>query len=96
MLFHRDHLSGDEYSWNSHNGRQEFAGEPSRRLFDRFNGDQLLFIINFYGSLAVGFSVEEGRRIERMINDRMPFDIKSEISVFNWIKKEMLSSPASI
>lgn len=91
MLFQKHHLSGDQYSWNTGKDRQEFAGQPTRRLFDRYNGEQLLFIINFYGSEEAGFSVEEGQRIERMISDRLPFDTKSEISVFNWIKKEMLS-----
>ena len=45
----------------------------------------ILFIINFYASLANQFSVDEGRKIERQIAQHLPIGLKSEISVLNWI-----------
>ena len=88
MLFQKQDLTEDHYTWN--NETVKFMGQPTRRLFDRFNGDQVLFLINFYGSLSNQFSLEEGRKIEHRISHQLPLDIKSEISVFNWIRESEL------
>lgn len=86
MPFLKDDLSGQHYSWNGAVSSPAFIGHPSRRLFDRFNGHQVLFIINFYASLSDRFTLREGRRIEEMISSQLPMEAKSEISVFNWLR----------
>jgi len=63
-----------------------FNGQPTRRVFNRFNGDQVLFLINFYGSLSDKFTIQEGRKIEYEIHNHLPPEVKSEISVFKWIR----------
>lgn len=84
-------MEGTRYSWDAHNnGKGLFSGQPSRRPFDRFNGEQVLFIINFYASLCEQFSPHEGRSIERKLSDNLPLQTQSEISVFNWLKKQSL------
>jgi hypothetical protein len=85
MLFQKQNLAGTHYEWNGDSVKL-FSGQPSRRLFDRFSGEQVLFIINFYGSLSDRFTLEEGRIIEHQIAHNMPDEIKSEISVFNWLR----------
>lgn len=87
MPFLKEDLAGQHYNWSNTDGSSPFAGHPSRRLFDRFNGDQVLFIINFYGALSDRSSVIEARKMEDMINNRLPMEAKSEISVFNWLKE---------
>jgi len=82
-------MEGTHYSWRDQDS-QLFFGEPSRRIFDRSNGTQVLFIINFYASLCEQFSPGEGKKIEQQIADSLPADIKSEISVFNWLRKQTL------
>ena len=85
MLFLKEHLSaGNNYNWT---GEFIFDGTPSRRLFDRQNGNQLLFIINLYASQNDKFSEEQVQRIEEMLVNRLPDDVKSEISVLNWLKE---------
>ena len=85
MHFDKNDLVGTHYSW-ADEGKHVYMGEPSRRVFDKFNGDQVLFLINFYGSMASGkFTVTEGKAIEQKIIHDLPSDAKSEISVFNWI-----------
>jgi hypothetical protein len=84
MHFHKDDLVGTHYSWAG-DGKHFYTGEPSRRVFDKFNGDQVLFLINFYGTMSGTFSVTEGRAIEQKIIHDLPSHAKSEISVFNWI-----------
>ena len=89
MHFSKEDLQGQHYTW-SNEGKSNLTGQPSRRLFDRFNGDQVLFIINSYASMAEKFSLEEARKLEELINDYLPFGIKSEMSVFNWLKETSL------
>ncbi len=62
-----------------------FAGEPSRRQFDPFNGEQVLFLINSYFESIGRFSVKEARLIENKIVHNAPQDLKSERSIFNWL-----------
>lgn len=85
MPFLKEDLASHQYHWDP-TGESVFSGTPSRRAFNRFNGDQVLFIINFYGSLAEKFSVGEGRRMEELISNQLPLEAKSEISVFNWLR----------
>jgi hypothetical protein len=87
MAFLKQDLLNQHYSWPDEGAKLAFSGQPSRRSFDRFNGEQVLFMINFYGSLADKFSVEEGRKIEEQILNHLPMEAKSEISVFNWLRE---------
>jgi hypothetical protein len=84
MHFQKQDLERTHYSWPEE--FKVYAGQPSRRSFDRFNGHQVLFLINFYGSQSDRFTVEEGKTIENMIQEELPIGIKSEISVFNWLR----------
>lgn len=93
MRFQKQDLVGDHYHWTqAHN---VFQGQPSRRLFDPANGDQVLFLINFFGSLSDRFTVHEGRLIESEISRRLPLEAKSEISVYNWIRQIDLANISS-
>ena len=83
MHFQKEDLAGTHYSWNKE--QLAFSGEPSRRSFDKNNGDQVLFLINYYASLAGHISLHECRMIEQTITRNLPGNAKSEISAFNWI-----------
>src|SRR5688572_1371657 len=89
MHFQKQDLTGTHYYWNE--AGFEYTGQPSRRSFDRNNGDQVLFLINLYGSMSDKFTVLEGQQIEAEIENRLPFDLKSEISVFNYIREKDFS-----
>ena len=85
MRFIKEHLSaGNNYNWTD---EFIFDGTPSRRLFDRQNGNQLLFIINLYALQNDKFSEDQVKRVEEMLVNKLPEDIKSEISVLNWLKE---------
>ena len=85
MVFQKEHLSSDNnYTWTD---EFIFDGTPSRRLFDRRNGNQLLFIINLYASEAKVFSQNDVNRIEDKLLNHMPEEIKSEISVLKWLQE---------
>lgn len=89
MSFSKEHLNG-LYNWLSETEAVIFEGPVSRRLFNRWNGDQVLFIINHLLDSSEDFSVEQGRKIERLIINKLPFESSSELTVFNWLQKEMM------
>ena len=85
MSFLKTDLKYDHYYWTPTNDPGVFTGAPSRRLFDRFNGEQVLFIINLYAGILGKFTINEGREMEHLINSSLPLEAKSEISVLNWL-----------
>ena len=85
MHFQKQDLEGTHYNWIE-NEDHLFTGQPSRRSFDRYNGNQVLFLINFYGSLSDRFTLREGKTIEQKIQQELPLEAKSEITVFNWLR----------
>ena len=58
---------------------------PGTRLFDRFNGNHLLYMINFFCTSIGSFNVNDGQKIEKLIT-QLPTELKNEIAVFNWLK----------
>ena len=84
MQFLKENLSAYNYNWINEG---TFTGEASRRLFNRYNGNQLLFVLNLYASMIEGFTVNMGLKIEDSLMNQLPVDAKSEISVLNWLKQ---------
>lgn len=83
MHFQKQDLAGTHYTWSKE--PSVFSGQPCRRNFDKNNGDQVLFLINYYASLADRSSLHECRIIEQTITRDLPDTAKSEVSAFNWI-----------
>jgi hypothetical protein len=94
MLFLKEHLEGF-YQWDSETEKSVFEGKPSRRVFNRWNGMQVLFLINLILNESGTFSISEGKKIEKIIIDRLPIETKSELSVFNWLQQEIAKNNLS-
>jgi hypothetical protein len=88
MLFLKEHLEGF-YEWKTESERSVFEGDPTRRIFNRWNGNQVLFIINLLLNNSGSPSISSGRSIEKIIIERLPFDTRSELTVFNWLQLEI-------
>jgi hypothetical protein len=86
MHFLKEHLSAYNYTWLNDT---TFTGEASRRVFDRYNGNQLLFILNLYASLIEGFTVNMGLKIEDRLMNQLPVEKKSEITVLHWLNQTL-------
>ena len=89
MSFSKEHLSG-LYTWSSNHEIAAFGGEPTRRSFDRWNGDQVLFIIQQVLQETGDLSIEQGKKLESLIINKLPFDSCSELTVSNWLQKEIM------
>jgi hypothetical protein len=86
MQFYKEDLLENDYDWDEASDIL-FSGEPTRRLFNRHNGNQVLFIINHIAGLSPDFSIAEGQRMEKQLRNQLPLEAKSEISVLNWLRK---------
>jgi len=86
MIFLKQHLRKSNYEWAVGLNHSKENVEPDRRVFDRFNGNQVLFIINYFGISLGKLTFTEGLRIEELISTQLPLEVKSELSVFNWLR----------
>ena len=89
MRLRKSDLEFIHYRWQKDTSqiKTPFYGKPSRRLFDPLNGDQVLFIINYYGSLITDFNLKQAREVEKHIAYLLPPTLKSEISVLKWLQE---------
>jgi hypothetical protein len=90
MQFTKEHLVNGHYDWSLAIANKSILNTPDRRFFDRRNGNQILFIINFFGYAVGNLTIAEGQRIEDLILNHLPSQLKSEISVFNWLRGKYL------
>ena len=88
MSFLKVHLTG-LYNWTPEQGAQLYEGSPSRRTFDRSNGNQVFFIITLLLERLGNSSIEQGREAESLIINKLPFTSCSELTVFKWLENEM-------
>ena len=92
MLFLKEHLVGD-YTWSNDDSSTLYSGGASRRKFDRFNGHQVLFMINLYGSQSDQFTLSQGRLLEELVMNQLPLEATSEITVLHWLHKTFNALP---
>lgn len=88
MQFFKENLKY-HYTWLEGHDPSSFTGNPSRRLFNRFDGNQLLFIINHFAAQSGQFTIEDGQIIEELIVRQLPMNAKSEISVCTWLENRL-------
>jgi hypothetical protein len=86
MQFTKEHLLNNHYNWSAKTPHNAVPETPDRRFFDRQNGNQILYIINFFGHSVGNLTIVDGQRIEALISNELPGQLKSEIAVFNWLK----------
>ena len=88
MFFYKEHLIGKTYEWPEEKSTVAKT-TPGMQLFDRFNGNHLLYMINFFCTSVGAFSINDGQKIEKFIKT-LPSEVKSEIDVFNWLRGKYL------
>lgn len=88
MEFLKEHLSPGNYEWSND---LVYNGDVSRRLFNRNNGDQVLFLINQYAAPKAKFNIEEGVQVQKMLKLELPVEAKSEKSVLQWLNDTLVA-----
>jgi len=88
MTIRKEDLLFNDYNWETEPDNAIFQGEPDRNMFHRNEGNDVLYMINYFCSVMNYDSKIHAGKMEILIHEKMPFDIKSQNSVFNWLKKE--------
>jgi hypothetical protein len=89
MDFLKEDLIGENYVWPA-NDKSFTLTQPDRRFFDRYNGNQVLSLINFFCTSVGALTLDVGHKIEELILKELPADIKSQVAVFNWLRGKYL------
>lgn len=86
--FTRTNLLLKDYVWNDYEeGDERVSGSLDNTLFDRTEGNEMLFMINALMELWGLDKAKNGQKIERMIKTYLPYDITSQIAVKDWVKQ---------
>lgn len=86
MTFLKEHLRKNHYNWAYQLNHSLENNEPDRRFFNPFNGYQMLFIINYFGKSIGKLTISDALKLEELISTQLPLEVKSELSVFNWLR----------
>lgn len=98
MAFQKQNLQYVHYRWETSGepAASIYSGEPARRHFDPFNGDQVLFLINYYDTMVGGINLRQAHLIENKIAYRLPIGMKSEKSVLAWLMEQVLEDATDL
>lgn len=86
MTFIKEYLLNKNYKWGNDDRSATLANGPTRKPFDRFSGDSLLRMINLFDQFIATLTISQGQKIECLIQENLPPEAKSELSVFNWLR----------
>lgn len=84
----KSNLVYDDYKWTAYgNDDPKITGEPDSTLFSRKEGYEVLYLINKIASENNLMQKKSGEKLERMIHNHLPGDIRSQKDVTKWIKE---------
>ena len=90
MIFTKESLQGKDYNWIPLSANILSDGFPTRKSFDRLSGDSMLRMINLFNLLISKLTLAEGHNMEQALTKELPSQLRSEVSVFNWLKHRYL------
>jgi hypothetical protein len=87
-LLTKDELKYPDYSWSVYeNDDPRISGEPDSTELNRKEGYEVLYFINKVAEIHGLLSKSTGFKIERMLREKVPADIRSQSSIKRWIEK---------
>jgi len=94
IVYKKNDLVYTDYEWTEPI-ITKLTGSPDRNLFKRYEGHEVLYMINYTCETKGLTSKEDAELIEKLLHESMPFDIKSQNSVYQWLEKELVSQYSS-
>lgn len=86
MSFNKSDLKYSDYSWTALPGDDpKISGEPDSTLFSRYEGYEVLYMINKVLKHRGLSSTASGQKAESIIRTDLPSTTRSQINVFNFI-----------
>ena len=76
----------DDYSWKAmDHDNPKITGKPDSTLFNRHEGYEVLYLINHLLKEKELTSVRSGNKMETLIREELPGNIRSQENVKEWI-----------
>lgn len=88
-LFKQSDLKYTDYIWKAIEGKDDpkISGEPDSTLFNRQQGHEVLYLINKYMENHYITDKNTGRKIEQIIREELPGDVRSQKRVVDYIER---------
>jgi len=85
-LITRSDLYYKDYSWTALYGdNPKVTGEPDSTLLNRREGYEILYFVNKFSEIHKVTQKLLATKIERMVRDEVPHDIRSQEGIRQWI-----------
>jgi len=88
MEFTKEHLINKNYDWSTEPKHNVISSSPDRRLFDRLNGNQILYLINFFGHSVGNITIDDGVVLKKRIHTSDKVSVVRNPRVFIYPKSE--------
>lgn len=90
MLFSKSNLIYKDYNWTLYSQNDpRINGRPDSTMFNRNEGNEVVYLINKLMFLWDYRFSNTGNKMEKLIHDWLPSDIKSQEEVKDWIKNNL-------
>ncbi len=87
-FYKRSDMIYEGYSWKAYgNDDPKVTGDPDSTLFSRKEGYEVLYFINKLAEKHKLKLKKSGEKIEKMINEYLPSNVRSQSNVEEWIVK---------
>lgn len=75
-----------EYSWTvAEDDDPKITGKPDSTLLNRSEGYEVLYFINAFAEIHDFINKKTGKKIETMLQEHVPGNIRSQENIKNWI-----------
>jgi hypothetical protein len=89
LLVKSDLIFENQYVWTTvGEDDPRVTGEPDSTMFNKNEGDEVLYLINKLAEIWGLKQKNSGKKIEKMIKNHLPPDIRSQENVKTWISEE--------
>ncbi len=92
-LISKTDLYYSDYSWTVINGdNPKVTGEPDSTLLNRKEGYEILYFINKFCEMHDLKQKASATKVEKMIRNEVPSDIRSQKNIGDWLVKNWKTS----
>jgi hypothetical protein len=85
--FTKSDMGYTDYSWTVlNNDNSKITGEPDSTLLNRREGYEMLYFINKFAEIHHDDAHSIGKKLERIIREKVPAHLHSQQHIKDWIK----------
>jgi hypothetical protein len=87
-VYYKSDLLFNDYVWNESAEHVKLQGVPDRNMFMRYEGNEILYMINYACEMMECKSKAEAGRMEILLHEKLPLEVRSQNRVYSWLQKE--------